>query len=90
MAQRACRSGLLLESADSLGVVRAFVRNDLEGDVAMEPAVAAAVDLPHAARAEWREDLVGAQLGAGGESHGGSLHEKQGTTRARIQSRESL
>jgi hypothetical protein len=33
----------------------------------------APVDLPHPTRAEWREDLVGTEPGAGGKWHARSL-----------------
>ena len=47
----------------------AVLREDLDGDVAVELRVARAVDLAHAARAERREDLVGTETGSGDESH---------------------
>ena len=42
---------------------------DLERDVAVEPRVARAVDLAHAARAEGRDDLVRAEAGPLRETH---------------------
>ena len=42
---------------------------DLDGDDAAEPGVARLPHLPHAAGAEGREDLVGAEAGAGGKGH---------------------
>ncbi len=37
----------------------------LDGDGAVQAGVTGFVDLPHAARADGREDLVGAERGAG-------------------------
>jgi hypothetical protein len=39
------------------------------GDVPLELVIARLVDLPHAARADWREDLVGIELRSLWESH---------------------
>ena len=44
-------------------------RQDLDRDLAAQAGVLCAVDLAHSARAERREDLVGAQARSGGESH---------------------
>jgi len=42
----------------------------LDGDVAAEPRVARAIHFAHAARAERRDNLVGAEAAAGGDPHG--------------------
>jgi hypothetical protein len=42
---------------------------DLQRDDAIETGVAGSVDLAHAAGADWLEDLVRSEAGAGGEGH---------------------
>ena len=53
---------------ERVGVVE-VLRQHLDRDVALEPRVARAVDLAHAARAERRQDLVRAEALAGSEGH---------------------
>ena len=65
MVQDPARAGLLLETAQAVGVGGEGRRQDLDRDVAAEPRVAGAVDLAHPPRADRREDLVGAESGAG-------------------------
>jgi hypothetical protein len=43
--------------------------DDLDGHVALEPRVAAAIDLAHAARADRAEDVVRSERRAGGQCH---------------------
>ena len=50
-----------------LGRRRRCYGRTLIATVALEPRVARAIDLAHAARADGREDLVGAELASGGE-----------------------
>ena len=45
----------------------------LDRDVATEPRVAGTIHLAHAARAERRDDLVGAEANARGQGHPGNL-----------------
>jgi hypothetical protein len=52
------RPRLALEPRAAIGVGAEDVGQDLQGDVAPQPAVARAIDLAHAARAERRDDLV--------------------------------
>ena len=59
----ASRSKRWRDSADD-GHVR---REDLDRDRALEPRVLRLVDLAHPARADRRDDLVGAEAGAGSE-----------------------
>lgn len=59
VAERPSRAGFLLEAANPLGVAGTLARDDLEGDVTVQPVVAASIDLSHAARADGCEDLVG-------------------------------
>ena len=55
------------------GIVRDRAGQSLERDLAMQAKIPGAVDLTHAAGAERRDDLVGAEAGAGGEGHWGNL-----------------
>ena len=52
---------LLLEAAQAVGVRGERRRQDLDRHVAAQPRILRPVDLSHPARAERREDLVGAQ-----------------------------
>ena len=52
MAQLGGRPNLALKTLDHLGVVEAFLADDLEGDVAVEHLLAGLEDLPHAPFAE--------------------------------------
>ena len=49
------------------------IGQDLDRDVATQPRVARAVDVAHAARANQRDDFIGAEPRAGGEGHGATL-----------------
>jgi hypothetical protein len=53
-----------LEARAPLGIRCEFRRQDFHRDAAIEAYVARAIDLAHAAGAEWRDDLVRTQLGA--------------------------
>src|SRR4030095_11789245 len=44
-------------------------RENLDGHLTTEPGVTRAVDLAHAARAQWGENLVRAEVGAGRDGH---------------------
>jgi hypothetical protein len=46
------------------------IGQDLDGDFAAQPRIPGAIDLPHAARAQRREDLVRPETDAGGKCHG--------------------
>ena len=65
------------EARQALGVGAVELGEDLQRDVAVELGVARPVDLAHAAGAERRLDLVGAEAGAGGEGHGGISQREQ-------------
>ena len=69
MIQRRQHLRFALEARHVLRVAGQGGGQHLDGDVAFELGVAGAIDLAHAARAEGREDLIGAEFGAGGESH---------------------
>ena len=55
---------LALEAGEAVGIGGEGRWQELEGDVAVEPRVARAVDLAHAAGADCRDDLVWAQPAA--------------------------
>jgi hypothetical protein len=63
------RARLPLEPFAQIGAVGCPGGQHFDRDIPVEPRVARAVDLPHAARAERREDLVGTETGAGLQSH---------------------
>ena len=58
---------LALEPGQPIGIAREVIGQDLDRDLAVEPHVARAVDLAHAAGAERSEDLVRAEASVGGE-----------------------
>ena len=62
---------LLLEPAEPVGIGRGLRMQDLDRDFPPKSLVARAVDLPHPARAQRRQDLVRPQPDSGGE--GGPL-----------------
>ena len=69
-----CESAEIVRASRSKRWRELRVGGDVAGrtltrDRAIEPRVARLVDLAHPARAERREDLVGTQARAGGESH---------------------
>ena len=57
------------EAGEPLHVMTPVVGEDLQGDVAFQRRVARAVDLPHPARAEQRDDVVGTKAVARRERH---------------------
>ena len=61
---------LALEALAELRVDGEMRRQHLDRDRALEPRVARPVDLAHPARADRRDDLVGAEPSAGTERHG--------------------
>ena len=56
---------LALEPRERAGIRRELRGEDLDGDVAIEPRIARAIDLAHAARADGGDDLVVPEAGAG-------------------------
>ena len=60
---------LALEPRQPLGVLGHRLRQDLDRDLAVELGVPRPVHLSHPARAERRQDLVGAELRSRGETH---------------------
>src|SRR4029434_10668964 len=69
MTQRGERLRFPLETHQAIGIGGEEFGQDLERNIATEPGVACLVDLPHAARAERREDFVRAKSCAGSEGH---------------------
>ena len=66
-----CREqfGFSLETGRSIWIGGKCIRQDLEGDVALEPGVLRPVDLTHPARADGRDDFVGAETRTGNQGH---------------------
>ena len=74
-------AGLALEAPEPLGIGGEVLGQHLDGDVASEPRVPRPIDLAHPARAERRQDLVGAEAGAGGESQRSTSALRPGSAR---------
>src|SRR5207249_6484957 len=74
MIDCACRARLLLEATQPIGVLSEHRRQDLDGDLARDARIAGAIDLPHPARPEGRDDFVMTNAGAGGEDQGCELY----------------
>ena len=69
MVQAGDRLRFTLEARSPDRVVGDAWREDLDGDVAVQPGVARAVDLAHAARADERDDFIRAEPSAGSRGH---------------------
>ncbi len=69
MTQRGGRPGFLFEAGQPLRVGREERRQNLDGHLAPEPRVPGAIDLTHAAGAEWRDDFVGAEARSRRQRH---------------------
>jgi hypothetical protein len=78
------RAGFAVEALPELRVAGQILGEDLDGDRAVKPRVAAFVNLPHAARTEWREDFVRTQPHADCEGQTGVDY--TGETAARTRS----
>src|SRR5262245_15103282 len=61
MIERGEDTRFALEARQTIGMGRERGRQDLDGDVAPESRIARAVDLAHAAGADWLEDLIGTE-----------------------------
>jgi len=70
MIERARRLGFLLEAPQTIRIRREGGEQHLDRDVALQPLIPRPVHLPHPARADGREDLVGAEAGTRREAHG--------------------
>ena len=77
--ERRERFRLALEAGDAVRVLEELLRQHLERDVAPELRVPGPVDLPHPARAERRDDVVGTEARSDSESQSG-----EETTSARV------
>jgi hypothetical protein len=64
MVERREHLRLALEAREPFGIVCEQIRQDFEGDVAIEARIARAIDLPHAPGAEAVRHLTGAEPGA--------------------------
>ena len=69
MIQRREQLGFTLKSRQPIGIARERVGQYLDRHLALQPRIFRAIHLAHAAGAEERDDLVGAETGAGGETH---------------------
>jgi len=69
VVQESRRPRLLLEPPQAVRIRREGHRQHLDRDVAPQARILRAVDLPHPAGADRREDLVRPESGAGGETH---------------------
>ena len=63
------RARFTVEALAELRITGECLRQDLDRDGAIQPRVAGFVDLAHAAGAERREDFIGAEARAGGQTH---------------------
>src|SRR5438309_935753 len=70
MMKRGQKPRLPLEAGHPFGIEREQGGKNLERHFPSEPRIASAVDLPHAACADRREDLVGTDPGSGSQGHG--------------------
>ena len=70
VVERRDRVRLPLETRERVGVLRQRFGEHLDRNVALQLRIPRLVDLAHAPGTERREDFVGAETGAGGESHG--------------------
>src|SRR5438552_1384513 len=71
MIQRCERFRLTLKSRQTLGIVSKVLRKDLDRDLALQPRIAGAIDLAHAACTDGGDDLVRAEAHAVIEGHAG-------------------
>src|SRR2546422_11257866 len=73
MVERGQSSRFLLEPTQTVGIGGVRGGQHLDRDLAAEPGIAGAIDLPHAAGTEGCQNLVRAETGAWGERHRFSL-----------------
>ena len=69
VVQRRERLGLPLETHQPIGVGRERLGQDLERDVAIEPGIAPAIDLPHPPGPKRGDHFIRADSGAGTQAH---------------------
>src|SRR5581483_11145245 len=70
MIQRAGRTRLDLEAMQPVGIARDELRKNLDGDVALQTAVARRPDLTHSTRTDARANLVRTHSGSRRDLHG--------------------
>ena len=70
MVERRQRLRFAGEPRDTIGIAGQRVGQHLDGHLAIEPGVARAVHLAHAAGAKGRDDFVGAEARAARDAHG--------------------
>jgi hypothetical protein len=61
------------KAGQAIRIERERVRQHLQRDVTIQLAVSGAIHLAHTARAEGRDDFVGAEATSGGQGHGRRL-----------------
>ena len=81
--ERGNRARLAVEARLGLRVADASGGQDLHGDVPVETRVPGAIDLAHAARADSRENFVGAEARARRQGHVARLYGRKPTWRFR-------
>ena len=69
MVQRREHSGFTLKAGKTFRIIDEISGEDFDGHVAREFRVARAIHLAHAARANLRDDFVGAETRARGDAH---------------------
>src|SRR5262245_14315193 len=69
MIQGSSRASFLLEAGTARGVAGQIGWQYFESDITGEPAIAGAVDLSHATKANGREDLIRSQASSGRQRH---------------------
>ena len=70
MVQRREHFGFALKASQPIVIGRDGRRQDLDGDLALQPRVGGPIDLAHAALAEQGSDFVDAETGAGSQGQG--------------------
>ena len=70
MIQRPGRLRLTLKSRQTIVIRDEIVGKNFDGDITSDANVTRAINLPHAARPDQRDDLIAAEVRAGGEGHG--------------------
>src|SRR5919201_1463403 len=69
MIERREKFRFALEAGQAVRIVRECFRQDLDRDLALQPRIARAIHLTHAAGAEGRKDLVRAEARPDGQGH---------------------
>ena len=69
MVQRGEEIGFSGEAREALCIPGKDLGQNLEGDVSRQLAVTCPIHLPHPAGTDKRDDFIGAEAGAGGETH---------------------